>query len=74
MLAAMEPNRHSAAQPDALHIDLMGECDSIVDRLLSVPVPRLDARDGVAIYETVVARRVEKLLVEQMRRRIETRV
>ena len=70
----MEPNRTQQALPGRLDLEILdcfGETDSIVDRLLALPVvPQIgDTRPNV--WEAGVARRLEKRVADQMRERIE---
>ncbi len=70
----MEPNRTRQALPGRLDLEILdgfGESDSIVDRLLALPVvPQIgDTRPNV--WEAGVARRLEKRVADQMRERIE---
>lgn len=70
----MEPNRTQQALPGRLDLEIFegfGKSDSIVDRLLALPVvPQVgDARPD--IWETGIARRLEKRVADQMRERIE---
>lgn len=45
--------------------------DSIVDRLLAMPLPASENHAGVTAWQNGIARRVEKVLAEKMRARIE---
>jgi hypothetical protein len=70
----MEPNRTHhplPGRPDLEIFDSFGEEDSIVDRLLALPVvPRIgDARPDV--WEAGVARRMEKRVADHMRQRLD---
>jgi hypothetical protein len=70
----MEPNRTHHPLPGRLDLEIFdsfGEEDSIVDRLLALPVvPRVgDARPNV--WEAGVARRLEKRVADQMRERLD---
>ncbi len=70
----MQPNRTQQALPGHLDLEIFdrfGETDSIVDRLLALPVvPQIgDARPNV--WEAGLARRLEKRVADQMRERIE---
>lgn len=73
MLFAMEPNRTSHALPGRLDLEIFhgfGEDDSIVDRLLALPVA-MPSHDGkLNAWDAGVARRLEKLLADRMRERI----
>lgn len=74
MLLTMEPNRNSHSLPGRLVHEIFhgfGENDSIVDRLLALPVatPSSDGRSD--IFDAAVARRMEKLLADRMREEIE---
>lgn len=69
----MEPNRKDPALPGRLETEIFeafGETDSIVDRLFSIPVPALDARDGIGLFETGVVRHLERLVADRMRAKI----
>ncbi len=73
MLAVMEPNCTSHALPGRLDLEVFhgfGEDDSIVDRLLALPVatPSHDGKPNA--WDAGVARRLEKLLADRMRERI----
>jgi hypothetical protein len=70
----MEPNRTHHPLPGRLDLEIFdsfGEDDSIVDRLLALPVvPQLgDARPDV--WEAGVARRMEKRVADHMRQRLD---
>ena len=70
----MEPNRTHHSLPGRLDIEIFdsfGAEDSIVDRLLALPVvPKVgDTRPN--IWEAGVARRLEKRVADQMRERLE---
>ncbi|PSJ53104.1 hypothetical protein [Kumtagia ephedrae] len=70
----MEQNRIDHALPGRLDQAIFngfGDDDSIVDRLLALPVAT-PAHDGKPnVWEAGVARRLEKLLADEMRERIE---
>jgi hypothetical protein len=70
----MEPDRTHYPLPGRLDLEIFdsfGEEDSIVDRLLALPVvPQVgDARPN--IWEAGVARRLEKRVADQMRERLD---
>lgn len=74
MLLFMEPNRTEHSLPGRLDLEIFhgfGENDSIVDRLLALPVvtPSDDGKRNA--WDAGVARRLEKLLADRMRERIE---
>ncbi|MDQ6437344.1 hypothetical protein RB623_25100 [Mesorhizobium sp. LHD-90] len=70
----METNRTDHALPGRLVAEIFegfGEEDSIVDRLLALPVA-VRAEDGrTNAWEAGVAKRLEKVLADRMRERIE---
>lgn len=75
MLCGMEPNRQDAnpqssfdAQIGALLDFAQGEA-SIVDRLLAMPVPTGEGREAPE-WDSAVARRLERRLVEKLREAI----
>ena len=74
MLPAMEPNRIHNPLPGRLVHEIFhgfGESDSIVDRLLALPVVPPRGEESVNVLDTAVARRLEKQLSDRMRERIE---
>jgi len=72
--SAMEPNRTHTPLPGRLVHEIFhgfGESDSIVDRLLALPVAPPSGDEGPNVWDTAVARRLEKQLSDRMRERIE---
>jgi hypothetical protein len=70
----MEPNRTHPHLPGRLDIEIFesfGEQDSIVDRLLALPVVPHSGDTRPNVWETGVARRLEKRVADQMRERLE---
>jgi hypothetical protein len=76
MLPGMETNRTDGLLPGRLDAEIFssfGDEDSIVDRLLALPVATSAREDGLAAWEAGIARRLEKMLAERIRERIEGR-
>jgi hypothetical protein len=74
MVADMEPNRSPHSLPGRLVHEIFhgfGEKDSIVDRLLALPVATPSSDGKPDIFDAAVARRMEKLLADRMREEIE---
>ena len=71
----METNRtdaYAGAHPDVEIIGAGMAGDSIVDHLFSIPAGA-GAHGGEALWEAGVARRMERVLVERIRARIDGR-
>lgn len=71
----MEPNRTETSprsHPDGEIVGAHMAVDSIVDRLFSIPAGAA-AQGGEALWEAGVARRMERILVERIRARIDGR-
>ena len=74
MLRGMETNRTDHALPGRLDAEIFegfGEDDSIVDRLLALPVVPQTSKGKRNAWDAGVARRLEKVLADRMRERIE---
>jgi hypothetical protein len=77
MVRHMEPNRNDHTLPSRLDLEIFhgfGDNDSIVDRLLSLPVAAPSDEGKLNAWDVGVTRRLEKLLADRMRKRIETSV
>jgi hypothetical protein len=74
MLPSMEPNRNTHSLPGRLVHEIFhgfGENDSIVDRLLALPVVTPSSEGKPNAWDSAMARRMEKLLADRMREEIE---
>ena len=74
MLRGMETNRTNRELPGRLDTEIFegfGEDDSIVDRLLALPVVPQTSEGKRNAWDAGVARRMEKVLADRMRQRIE---
>jgi hypothetical protein len=56
---------------EAALFEAFGEDDSIVDRLLSLPARPSERSSGAAAWDAAVALRLEQLLGQRMRRRMQ---
>ena len=68
----MQQSQSRTSLPGRLEDELfrsLGDTDSIVDRLLELPIPETGSGDPV---DQGLARRMERILAERMRERIES--
>jgi hypothetical protein len=71
----MEPNRTHPRLPGRLDVEIFesfGEKDSIVDRLLALPVVSQFGNARPNVWDAGVARRLEKRVSDEMRERLES--